>query len=163
SQDIDLEKRPRSAPLRFLHYLINPLGEPVLIGENLYVLDAIAPGTLFSGLSDITTLEKEGYFISLERNLGLAGFGIKLFQVVNANATDTSQIKSFRAGTQNIEPLRKKLILDLASLGIELDNLEGLTFGPRLADGSPTLLLVSDDNFREDQVTQFLLFRVKFS
>ncbi|MGL5035239.1 MAG: esterase-like activity of phytase family protein, partial [Microcystaceae cyanobacterium] len=81
NQDIDLEKRPKSAPLRFLHYLINPIGEPVLIGENLYILDAIAPGTLFSGLSDITTLEKEGYFISLERNLGLAGFGIKLFQV----------------------------------------------------------------------------------
>jgi hypothetical protein len=116
-----------------------------------------------SGLSDITTLEKEGYFLSLERNLTLAGFDIKIFQVVNANASDTSRIASFKNDTNEIEPLRKQLLLDLENIGVELDNLEGLALGPRLADGSQSLLLVSDDNFRPDQVTQFLLFRLKIS
>ena len=162
-QDIDPQKSVKSSPLRFLHYVINPIGDPVLIGENLYWLDPVPSGTLLSGLSDITTLEKEGYFLSLERNLTLAGFDIKIFQVVNANASDTSRIASFKNDTNEIEPLRKQLLLNLENIGVELDNLEGLALGPRLADGSQSLLLVSDDNFRPDQVTQFLLFRLKIS
>ena len=39
-----------------------------------------------------------------------------------------------------------------------LDNVEGMTFGPRLRDGRRTLLLVSDNNFAATQFTQFLLF-----
>jgi hypothetical protein len=48
-------------------------------------------------------------------------------------------------------------------LEIDLDNLEGLAFGPKLSDGSQTLLLVSDDNFSDLQITQFLLFKVKIA
>lgn len=58
-----------------------------------------------------------------------------------------------------IEPLKKRLLLDLRQLGIELDNLEGMTLAP-LPDGSQGLLLVSDDNFRDEQVTQLLIFRL---
>jgi hypothetical protein len=49
----------------------------------------------------------------------------------------------------------------LSTLGIYLDNLEGMALGPRLPDGSRSLLVVSDDNFKEAQMTQFLLFRLK--
>ena len=52
----------------------------------------------------------------------------------------------------------KRLLLDLDSLGIPLDNVEGMTFGPRLRDGRQTLVLVSDNNFAANQFTQFLLF-----
>ncbi|NEO01152.1 MAG: esterase-like activity of phytase family protein, partial [Moorea sp. SIO3I7] len=58
-------------------------------------------------------------------------------------------------------PLQKKLLLDLSELGIYLDNLEGMTLGPRLSDGTQSLILVSDNNFSEAQVTQFLLFGIK--
>jgi len=37
-----------------------------------------------------------------------------------------------------------------------VDNLEGMTWGPRLASGERVLLLVSDNNFNPAQVTQFL-------
>ena len=47
---------------------------------------------------------------------------------------------------------------DLDTLGIPLDNVEGLTFGPRLRDGRQSLVLVSDNNFAATQFTQFLLF-----
>jgi hypothetical protein len=57
--------------------------------------------------------------------------------------------------------VKKKLVLDLSTLDIDLDNLEGMTLGPRLPDGSQSLLLVSDDNFTDEQMTQFLLFRLK--
>ena len=55
-------------------------------------------------------------------------------------------------------PLLKELVLDFDDLGIPLDNVEGMTFGPDLADGRRTLVFVSDDNFSETQVTQFLAF-----
>lgn len=59
---------------------------------------------------------------------------------------------------------RKTLLLDLATLApklspalAHLDNFEGLSFGP-LVNGRPTLLVISDDNFRTTQSTAFLLF-----
>jgi hypothetical protein len=58
-------------------------------------------------------------------------------------------------------PIQKRLLLDLNELGIPLDNFEGISFGPQLPDGSKSLILVSDDNFSELQVTEFLLFRLK--
>ena len=48
--------------------------------------------------------------------------------------------------------------MNLDDLGIPLDNVEGLTFGPRLRDGRQSLVLVSDNNFAAAQFTQFLLF-----
>ncbi|MDB9503802.1 esterase-like activity of phytase family protein, partial [Spirulina major CS-329] len=59
-----------------------------------------------------------------------------------------------------VTPLKKRLLLDLSTLPIPLDNLEGMTLGPRLADGSSLLVLVSDNNFSAEQVTQFLFFRL---
>jgi hypothetical protein len=159
-QDSPPETPQESAKIRLMHYVINPIGEPVLVGENFYLLDAAPSDVLSSGLSELTALEKEGYSLSLERTFGLSGFGAKIFQVVNANATDTSLILSFQGDQQKIVPLKKKLLLDLSELGIELDNLEGMTLGTKLPDGSQTLWLVSDDNFKDGQVTQFLLFRL---
>jgi 3-phytase len=52
----------------------------------------------------------------------------------------------------------KTLLLDLDDLGIPLDNVEGMTFGPRLRDGRQSLVMVSDNNFAANQFTQFLLF-----
>jgi hypothetical protein len=59
--------------------------------------------------------------------------------------------------------LRKKLLLDLNELGISLDNLQGMTLGPRLSDGTQSLLLVSNNNFVKEQGSQFLLFRLNSS
>ena len=42
-------------------------------------------------------------------------------------------------------------------LGLTLDNLEGMTLGPRLPDGRQSVLLVSDNNFTAGQASQVLL------
>jgi hypothetical protein len=62
---------------------------------------------------------------------------------------------------------RKRLLLDfdsvtprLSSALTRLENFEGLSFGP-IVNGMPTLLVVSDDNFRKTQKTSFLLFGMK--
>ena len=50
--------------------------------------------------------------------------------------------------------------MNLDALGIPLDNVEGMTFGPSLPDGRRSLILVSDNNFSPAAFTQFLLFAV---
>ena len=145
--------------VRLLHYVIGPVGPPVLVAEHLYLLDSPPDGAI-NGLTELITLDKEGYFLSLERSYGSSGWGAKIFEVVIGNATDTFRIASLSRLGQ-VVPLKKKLLLDLSELGIDLDNLEGISLGPHLSDGSQSLVLVSDDNFKDNQVTQLLLFRLK--
>ncbi len=158
-QDESLETEERTR-VRFLHYTINPVGDPVLLAEHLYLLEPAPVEVISNGLTELLALQTEGYFLSLERTFGFAGAGAKIFEVVIGNATDTTNIASLKGNISQVQPLRKKLLLDLEGLGIYLDNLEGMTVGPRLPDGSQSLLLISDDNFSEDQISQLLLFRL---
>jgi hypothetical protein len=57
-----------------------------------------------------------------------------------------------------VRTVDKTLLLDLRTLGIPLDNVEGMVIGPTLPDGRRSLVLVSDNNFAGTQFTQFLLF-----
>ena len=161
AQDNPPQNISEPAAIRLMHYVVNPIGPPVLITENLYWLEAASEDTIANGLSELMASSREGELFSLERTFGLSGFSAKIFQVVNNNATDTSGMLSFPENLNNIRPLKKKLLLDLGSLGIDLENLEGMTLGPRTQDGSQTMILISDDNFREEQATQFLLFRIQ--
>jgi len=61
---------------------------------------------------------------------------------------------------QKLELASKKLILNMDDLGIFIDNIEGLTFGPKLANGNPSIIFVSDNNFSDQQRTQMLVFEV---
>ncbi|HEY9767437.1 MAG TPA: esterase-like activity of phytase family protein [Coleofasciculaceae cyanobacterium] len=148
------------AKIRFLHYVINPVGDPVVVAEHLYLLESAPVEIISNGLTELLALPTEGYFLSLERTFGFAGAGAKLFQVVVGNATDTTNIASLKGNKPQVQPLRKKLLFNLEDLGIYLDNLEGMTTGPRLPDGSRSLLLISDDNFNDEQISQLLLFRL---
>ncbi len=157
SPSSDSEERVRS---RFLHYVVNPVGMPIVVAEHLYLLDPAPVETISNGLTELIALKTEGYFLSLERTYGFTGAGAKIFQVVIGNATDTTKIESLKGNIAQIQPLRKKLLFNLQDLGIYLDNFEGMTIGPRLPDGSQSLLLISDDNFNDEQVTQLFLFRL---
>ncbi|MBE9047070.1 esterase-like activity of phytase family protein [Pleurocapsales cyanobacterium LEGE 10410] len=158
-QDETLEGEER-ARIRFLHYVINPVGNPVLLAEHLYLLEPAPVEVISNGLTELLALQTEGYFLSLERTFGFAGAGAKIFQVVIGNATDTTNIASLKGNIAQVRPLNKKLLFDLQELGIYLDNLEGISVGPRLPDGSKSLLLISDDNFNDEQISQLLLFRL---
>ena len=54
-------------------------------------------------------------------------------------------------------PVRPLAQWDLIASGLAPDNWEGLSFGPRLADGRPSLLLVSDDNLSPFQANRVAL------
>lgn len=152
-----------SAPIRLLHYVVNPIGDPVLIAEHLYPLEPDPEGAIANGLVELIALPQEGYLLSLERTFGIGGAGAKLFQISLSNATDTYRIESLAGDPETVSPVRKTLLFDLRTLGISLDNLEGMTLGPKFADGSQSLILISDNNFSDDQVNQVLLFRLNNS
>lgn len=146
-------------PGRMLHYVVSD-DQATLIAEHLYPIEPRPFGAANNGLVELLSIDQAGHFLSLERSFGVLGVGAKIFQVAIANATDTSQIEAFDTNINTIQPVYKRLILDLSELGMYLDNLEGMTLGPQLADGSQSLILVSDDNFNESQVTQWLLFKM---
>lgn len=154
-QDVDPEQ---ASKLRLLHYIIVDKTAQ-LVSENLYTLDQV-PLSILNGLTELVAVGG-GQFLSLERSFGLSGYGARIYQVAVGAATDTSRINSFKGRSAAVEPVRKKLLLDLTELEIPLYNLEGMTLGPRLPDGSQSLVLVSDDNFDEGQKTQFILFSLK--
>jgi 3-phytase len=88
------------------------------------------------------------------------GNTIKLYEVALPGADDVNGFDSLSTLLSGIEPVEKTLLLNLDTLGIPLDNVEGMTFGPRLPDGRRSLVLVSDNNFSAVAFTQFLLFAV---
>jgi hypothetical protein len=145
---------------RWLHYSIDP-DHSLLVSEQLYPMETPPEGALYHGLTEILAIDQGGHFLSLERSFGANGFEVKLYQLSIGSATDTIGIENFRGPLPGVQPIRKKLLLDLNQLGIQLDNLEGMTLGPQLPDGSRSLVLLSDDNFNPRQKNQFILFRLR--
>ena len=145
---------------RFLHYWIGE-PEPLLISENLYPLDVAPTGSTRHGLSDLTSIDNAGHFLSLERSYSpTTGYSAMLYQFATGIATDTSGIRTLPPNLKGIVPILKQPLLNLADLNIPLQNLEGLSLGPRLQDGSRSLLLISDNQFDAKVPTQVLVLRL---
>jgi 3-phytase len=121
------------------------------------------PATQFavSGLVELLPFNDE-FMLSMERSfsVGAPGTGntIKLYSVAFPGADDVNGTDSIAGSLGVLRPVRKTPLLDLRTLGIPLDNVEGMTIGPDLPDGRRSLVLVSDNNFAASQFTQFLLF-----
>jgi hypothetical protein len=143
--------------------------------EFAYPLDALGiapftPGVNVAGIVELLALSDDE-LLALERSfIEVAGQRqginyIRLFHVSVAGSDDISAIDSLRSATA-VRAVQKRLVLDLSALpGLPpelttLDNFEGLASGPTLADGSRSLLIVSDDNFNKTQRTWFLLLRI---
>ncbi len=150
----------QSVRIRLMQYLFGTLPRPMVLTEHVYLLDPTPKGAIDNGLTDLMTVDTGGHFLTLERTYGVLGASAKIFQITTSAATDTSGIATLKGDLSRINVVKKRLMLDLSTLGIYLDNLEGMALGPRLPDGSRSLLVVSDDNFSDTQITQFLLFRL---
>ena len=145
---------------RWLHYLVDPngTGQSTLLSEHWYAMDAAPLGAVLNGLSEILSVDVGGHFLAIERAFGLQGLSVKLYQVATGVASDVSAIASLQGDISGITPIRKQLLLDLTPL--EPDNLEAMTLGPMLKDGSQSLVMVSDNNFDNRQETQIWLFKL---
>jgi hypothetical protein len=141
------------------------------------VLAPSAPGLFATnGLVELLAIAP-GEFIAVERSFAIGaatpgvgpagqttGNTIRLFHVDIRNASDVSGLESL-AGA-NYTAATKTLLLDMSDLRhddgtvLALDNIEGVTLGPVLADGRQTLVLVSDNNFGAAQFTQFVALAI---
>jgi hypothetical protein len=160
AQDIDPDHPESDIKIRFLHYFV---GEPesVLISEHVYPLVPGSPETSLNGLVELMAIDSGGHFLSLERSFSpITGYSAQIYQMATGGATDVTRIPRLQGQLNGIVPIKKRLLLDLTQLGIPLENLEGMTIGPRLPNGRQSLLLVSDNNFNQQRTTQFLLLQL---
>jgi myo-inositol-hexaphosphate 3-phosphohydrolase len=120
-------------------------------------------GSINNGLVELLAIDNTGTFLALERSFAEGvGNNIRLYEVRLQGATDISSVESLIAPDDELYDVdaiaQKRLLIDFSELGIQLDNSEGMTFGPTLPDGRQSLIVVSDNNFNESQTTQFLAF-----
>jgi hypothetical protein len=141
-----------------------------VVSEHVYETDPLPYERGDWGVSDLAALSDDELFV-LERGWAKGhGNTARIYHT----ALDA---KASCLGTEELGPtlpvLRKTLRVDLGKIdahGIPeakqpqasplLDNYEGIAIGPRLADGRPSLIVVSDDNGRDYQVARVLVLAV---
>lgn len=163
-QDGTATKPGVGSPCRILEYnLLTKQPEQEFLYQTQPVTPLFNPtGKFASGLPELLALDNEGHFLSIERSFTGLGFTVFLFQVDLDGATNIRNLDSIAKGDiSKIKPVKKKLLLDLRTLDVSLDNIEGLTWGAKLSDGQPSLILISDNNFNRLQQTQILAFKLK--
>lgn len=152
-----------ASPARIVRYDAES-GEPT--AQYVYMIDPIPHAPVDggawndNGLSDMMPLDDTRLLISERSFAENRGFTIRIFMIDLDGATDVSAIASLADTDETIVPVAKTQILDLGAIGIEPDNIEAMTIG-RAEDGTPLLLLASDNNFNAEQKTQFLAFRIE--
>lgn len=167
SQDGPAARPDRPSPVRIIKYELTrymPVTEYLYWVEPLPEAPISADGSPACGLVDFEVLS-DSKLITLERSyVPGRGNGIRLFTTSLNGADNIAGIERLdNVETDNITPAQKRLLFDFDRLGIKLDNIEALTFGPKLSDGRRRLILASDNNFNPNQVTQFIAFAVAFT
>lgn len=122
------------------------------------------------GVVELIALSEEDLLV-LERGfVANQGNTIRAFRVSVRNAADVSNIPSLSAGEP--VPLTKSLLFDLVNCPASgaktpgtqpnplLDNFEAMTLGPQLPGGRRALLLMSDDNAGDTQVTRVVALAI---
>jgi hypothetical protein len=131
-----------------------------------YKLDPIAhpsnPADAFkvNGVPDILWAGDEQLLV-MERSFSSGNLActIKLFLVDLSQAENIIHHPSLKEQPP-VKPLVKKLLLNMDSLGMYIDNGDGMSFGPDLPNGHKTLILVADNNFAALEKTQFFVFEI---
>lgn len=105
-------------------------------------------GQTVAGVSEILAID-DARLLVLERQaverFGVLDFTVRSCEAVLTGATDVRTVDALPGATYT--PVTKRLLADLGKLGIGLvTNFEGICWGPRLANGHRSLMLVTADN-----------------
>lgn len=154
----------RFSPVRFSQFNTQSLA---IENEFAYPLERVVRWPLLpfiiNGVTEILAYQNQ-QFLVLERAFS-AGRGkrsnrVKLFLADFSEDESTLGIPVLH---KEIQLAKKELILDFKEIRKQLpskiiDNLEGMCFGPKLANGNRTLLVVSDNNFNSfgEQISQII-------
>ena len=158
-----------TSPVRFTYFDRN--GEA--IKQFAYLLDRIEkkPSDGEFGINGVTDVlaYAENKLLVIERSYSSGykneGNTIKIYNVDYTDVVNT--ITSEKLTKDNYDPVKKELVFNFESIRHELtnknvDNIEGITFGPKLMNGNRSLILVSDNNFNTmgQQLNQFILMEL---
>ena len=124
-----------------------------------------------NGLSELYALD-DTRFIALERaclvGTGRTALNPARLNLVDVDGADDVSSRASLAGVTTIRVANKRLLLDLMTLTDRvptalrtMSNFEGLAAGPPAPDGSPTLIVISDDNFRDTQTFAVLWLKLR--
>jgi hypothetical protein len=146
----DINKR---TPTNEYVYEVGPWAEPsAIFGVN--------------GIVEVLPIDNVGTMLVMERSFsvgGVLGGGTGNVVVINEistqGASDVLGIDALYEGASPIAftPVSQREVFAFDDLGIPIDNIEGMTFGPSLPDGRQTLVIVSDNNFNPGQFTQLVV------
>jgi len=137
------------------------------VAQYIYKIDPVPypanpPGAFkINGVPDILYLGNDKLIV-IERafSTGRIPTDIKIFLADAANAEDVSLFPTIKTLPAD-QYISKRLLLDVnKALPFDIFNIEGVTFGPILANGRRSLVLVTDNNFNVREKTQFFLFEV---
>ncbi len=152
----DLRKR---MPIVEYGYEVAPWAEPsAIFGVN--------------GIVEVLPIDNFGTMLVMERSFsvgGVLGGGTGNVVVINEvstqGASDVLDIDALYDDGSPIAftPVSQREVFAFDDLGIPIDNIEGMTFGPSLPDGRQTLVIVSDNNFNPGQFTQFVVLAVELA
>jgi len=149
--------------------LVYDLSHREPIAEYVYEVGPWAePSAIFgvNGIVEVLPIDNAGTMLVMERSFsvgGVLGGGTGNVVVINEistqGATDVLDVDALYEGGSPIAftPVSQREIFAFDDLGIPIDNIEGMTFGPALPDGRQTLVIVSDNNFAPGQFTQFIV------
>lgn len=174
TQDIDMENETNGDKVRILKFEDRGAerGYYTPVAEFVYHMDPFRDNEvgkeIFRGISEILAVS-ETKMIVLERGARIHGKGWKstvgLYLADLSKATDTLAMTKL-AGHKVTVAEKVKLVdfetdLVKARGKKEVQNFEALAFGPNLPDGRRTLLVMSDNNFSKNEVTELLVFAIE--
>jgi hypothetical protein len=139
--------------------------------EHAYATDPLPHDGGDYGVADLAAISADDVLV-LERGWARgSGNTARIYRV--SLADPVTSCLAMPELTADAPVLQKHLVVDLAKLPTKglpkakqpqesplLDNYEGLAIGPVLADGRHSLILVSDDNARNDQVARIVVLAV---
>jgi hypothetical protein len=141
--------------------------------EYVYEVEPWAePSSVFgvNGIVEVLPIDNGSTMLVMERSFsvgGVLGGGtgnvVSIYEVSTADATNVLRYDALYENGAPIDftPVSKRLLFAFDDLGIPIDNIEGMTFGPDLPDGRRSLVIVSDNNFGAGQFTQFVVLALE--
>lgn len=162
---VSLERNLTNDPPGYSRIIqFNPDGS--IAHEYVYYTDKPSTiGATSNGISEILALD-DTHLLVLERGhkTGTLGNQVRIYEIDLTNAQDVKNIQTLSSTTT--PPINKILVFDSNDPSIanklndsttKIDNIEGMTLGPKLPNGHQSIILVSDNNFNPDQLkTQFI-------
>ncbi|WP_241485703.1 esterase-like activity of phytase family protein [Acinetobacter sp. 243_ASPC] len=154
-QDGPMTSINNGSVIRFLKFDINTGQNTAQYAYDIPKIPVDSPPETFrpdNGVSEMLALSENEFLVIERAYADLVGNTIRIVKAtIQPNTTDVRQISSLvNAQYQSIS---KQTLLELPIQynSIKIENIEGISWGPTLANGHRTLILVSDNNFQNQK------------